>query len=292
MGAFLIQLPTSVYGLDFRHDTLGGNFMWGGLTAVLSTPCTAPLFPVVLGFAITQPKLIGVGLMLMVGVGMAMPYFLLSAFPNLARNFPRTGPLSELIKQMMAFLLFGTAAFFVGSTFRSPNVQPVLICIVAVAASIFLINRTRQITGNKTGLALACVLAVLISGTTLWAAWPGESQPNQVEWVEFNQAAFDQARLGNRPILVKFTAKWCANCIALEKTVYREQQVINAIHDRNVIMMKLDVDKAGWKLLNQLSPGAGIPFTALYIPGHDQPLTLASMHDAQMLLAMLDKLKA
>ena len=28
-GAFSVNLPTSVYGMDFRHDTISGNVMWG-----------------------------------------------------------------------------------------------------------------------------------------------------------------------------------------------------------------------------------------------------------------------
>ena len=257
------------------------------MTAVLSIPCTAPLFPVVIGYAIGQPALVGVGLMLMVGVGMAMPYFLLSAFPNVARNFPRTGPVSELIKQMMSFLLFGTAAFFIGSTFGSSNVQSILICLVAVAASIFLIYRTQQITGNKTGLTIACAIAAMITCTAVWAALPRGSGEKEVQWVMFTPDAFDQARREHKPILVKFTAKWCANCVALEKTVYREPEVIDTLHNDHVIAMKLDVDKVGWDLLNKLAPGAGIPFTALYLPGQDQPITIASMHDTDARLKLL-----
>ena len=36
-----------------------------------------------------------------------------------------------------------------------PTCNRILICLVAVAASIFLIYRTQQITGNKTGLTIA-----------------------------------------------------------------------------------------------------------------------------------------
>jgi hypothetical protein len=61
-------------------------------------------------------------------------------FSAVAHRFSRHD--CQLIKQMMSFLLFGTAAFFIGSTFGSSNMQSILICLVAVAASIFLIYRT------------------------------------------------------------------------------------------------------------------------------------------------------
>jgi len=42
-GLFTFRLPLGVYTLEPRHDTYIGNFLFGILTAVLSTPCTARL---------------------------------------------------------------------------------------------------------------------------------------------------------------------------------------------------------------------------------------------------------
>ena len=39
-GVFTVGLPTSVYRFTPRHDTYLGNFLFGILTAILSTPCT------------------------------------------------------------------------------------------------------------------------------------------------------------------------------------------------------------------------------------------------------------
>ncbi len=290
LGAFsALQLPTGIYGLNFRHDTLGGNLQWGALTAVLSTPCTAPLLPVVIAFALVQSLSVAFATILMVGIGMASPYFVLSAFPGIARRFPRTGPLSELVKQMTAFLLFGSAAFFVGATFRQAGVQGWLVFAVALSASVYLIFRTRTLyKGSPRAVGIAALLAVLVSGTSLWAAWP-EKTEGKLPWVEYSRQAFDQARAQHRPVLIKFTAKWCLNCLAMEKTVYRDARVLEAIKKGGVAPMKLDVDHEGWDLLNALSPGAGIPFTAVYPPDQDNPLILASVHDTQALLDVLNQ---
>src|SRR5439155_25068290 len=114
LGGWNLSLPLGVYTFEPKHDTFGGNFFWGALTAVLATPCTAPLLPPVLAWASLQPAAIGVIAMLMVGVGMALPYLILSALPEIARKFPRTGPWAELFKQMMGFLLIAAAAYFAG----------------------------------------------------------------------------------------------------------------------------------------------------------------------------------
>ncbi|HMC67436.1 MAG TPA: protein-disulfide reductase DsbD domain-containing protein, partial [Gemmataceae bacterium] len=101
-GVFSVNVPTSVYRFTPRHDTYVGNFLFGILTAALSTPCTFGMFVGLLTWALAQPsRFVGGALLTMVGVGMAFPYLVLSAFPELARRFPRTGPWAELVKQMM-----------------------------------------------------------------------------------------------------------------------------------------------------------------------------------------------
>lgn len=293
LGAFALSLPSSIYGLSFRHDTVTGNVMWGGLTAVLSTPCTAPLFPLVLAAAMTKSStLVGVGLVLAVGVGMALPYLVLSAFPELARRFPRTGPFSEIFRQMLAFPIFGTAAFFGGSLFGSEGLQTMLIFGVAVAAGVFVLMRTRELFAARTRpMAIGGIVALLIVGGTLWFVLPSANASaattDGVPWTDYSSEKLKQSLADGRPVLVKFTAKWCANCIVLDNTVYRQPSVINALRDRRVVAMHLDVDHAGWDLLNSLAPGAGIPFTALYVPNRPQPLVLASMHDTNALLDLL-----
>ncbi|MBL4575534.1 MAG: hypothetical protein JKY51_05470, partial [Opitutaceae bacterium] len=53
-GLFAVRLPRFVYQFNPRHDTLGGSFGFGIMTAVLSTPCTAPLMGSAAAWATTQ----------------------------------------------------------------------------------------------------------------------------------------------------------------------------------------------------------------------------------------------
>ncbi len=86
-GAFTFSLPVGAYRFEPRHDTYSGNFLLGMLTAILATPCTAPLLPPLLVWASSPslPRVVGVCAMLMVGVGMASPYLILM---RLARSRP------------------------------------------------------------------------------------------------------------------------------------------------------------------------------------------------------------
>jgi len=292
LGVFAVRLPTSVYGLNFRHDTLIGNFLWGGLTAILSTPCTAPLFPPLLAWAIGQPRLSGFIVMTSVGVGMALPYVILSAFPQLARKFPRTGPFAELFKQMMGFLLLGTAAWFVGIRLVGDPKQWWLVFSVVVIAGAYLIYRTRQILPSPTAISIATAIAFLLIATGFAAAQKLTNVPRG--WTAFTPEAFESATHADRIVLVEFSASWCLNCKYIEQTVYHDADVLAALDERKVVTIKADLtdhSAPGWELLNKLG-GTGIPFTAIYPRGGGTPIILESIYTSDTLLESLKQAQA
>jgi len=218
LGAFTVSLPTAAYRFSPRHDTFGGNFFWGALTAILATPCTAPLLPALLLWAASHQAIVGVPAMLMVGVGMAFPYLILSAFPEAARRFPRSGPWAELFKQMMGFLLLVAAVYFgAGRVIHGPDFWWLVSATVAVAA-FYLVARTVQLTKSAGAVAVSATLAVaMIGGAVWWSArvtglgrpvMAGGNGPDQSAWVEFTPEKFAQARAEGKIVLVKFTANW------------------------------------------------------------------------------------
>ncbi|HUB23855.1 MAG TPA: cytochrome c biogenesis protein CcdA [Tepidisphaeraceae bacterium] len=298
LGAFSARLPTSIYGLDFRHDTLSGNFLWGMLTAVLSTPCTAPLFPPVLGYALTLPVLTGFFLVTTVGAGMASPYLVLSAMPEVARRFPRTGAFAELVKQLMGFLMLGSSAFFVGVELLGEPNQWWLVYSVVAWGCLYMVVRTPTISKSagplylSTGLAVAVMAGGLALVLHLTDAFPATSAEaiERVQWEPYSAEALDQARAQNKIVLVDFTANWCLNCKTVEATVYRDKRTIDALKRLGVVTLKADLtdhDAVGWPLLTELKSD-GIPYTAIYMPGSPQPIGLASIYTTDTLLKVLN----
>ena len=296
-GAFTFQLPVALYGVDPRQDTVGGNFVFGAFTAILATPCTAPLLPPLLLWASTQPGYVGVPAMLMVGVGMALPYLILSATPELARKFPQTGPWSELFKQMMGFMLLAAAAYFGGGRLiHGSGFWWVVVAVIAVAA-LYLMARTVQLTKEARPVAISAALSVAMLGGILWwtARITGLTQPAVsvagAKFEPYSDEAFRQLRDSGKPILVKFTANWCATCQVIEGTVFRDPHVWEELKSREFATLKVDLtdeDAPGQELLLKLNPAGGIPLTAIYTPGKDQPLVIGSVYTSSELLAKLD----
>lgn len=300
LGAFAIRLPTSIYGLSFRHDTHSGNIAWGALTAVLSTPCTAPMFAPLLGYATAQPLHNGFLTMLSVGVGMATPYFILSAFPEVARSFPRTGPVSELVKQALAFPMLATAAWLIGPTLVGDPQHWWLVVAVIGWGVLFVGIRSSQLLRSSGAILLTTGLAVLFLAGSIYIAvqfnpigtdhTPDSSTPNLTpgEWVEYSEPVLEQA-IKKGPVLVKFTASWCANCQVIEATVFKNSDTLRQLREKGVYMIKADLTRssaAGWAKLNALGQ-TGIPLTAVYLPGQPQPVLLSSLYTSTDLLKLI-----
>jgi thiol:disulfide interchange protein len=292
-GLFSVNLPTEVYALAPRHDTMEGNFFWGMLTAVLSTPCTAPLLPPLLAWAAGQPGAVGTVLMAMVGVGMASPYVLLSAFPQAARRFPHTGPLPELVKQTLGFLLLGSAVYFAAGHILDAPQHWWATVPVAVVAGLYLMGRTVQLAKSGVGVAVAATVATaMICGTVGIAAHFNNvgAGGKAVAWEPFTPEALERAQAAGRPVLVKFTATWCLNCQYVEATVFHDAQVAKLLEDKGVLALKADLtarDAPGWPELRRLSETGGIPLTALYVPGAPEPIQLGGVYTAGELREVL-----
>jgi len=291
-GAFTINLPPAVYSVTPRHDTYLGNFLFGFLTAVLSTPCTIGMFVLLLAWATRQPPLVGMLLVMTVGAGMASPYLLLSAFPEAARRFPRTGPWAELVKQMMSFLLLASAVYFarqyVADVTGSDGSWWGLFA-VAVIAGAYLIIRTFRISSRPTPRVIGICFAVAIVLPSFLFVLRTVSQP--YEWKPYSETALADARQAHRLALVEFTAKWCGNCQYLETFVLHDRSVVSAVKRHDVEMLKADLtadDAPGWVLLKQLNPVAAIPFTAVYRPGQNEPLHLSGIYSTTDLRDALD----
>jgi thiol:disulfide interchange protein DsbD len=293
-GLFTFRLPMGVYSIEPKHDSYVGNFLFGILTAILSTPCTAPLFPGLLAWAAAQSasggRFVGVGVVVMVGVGMALPYLLLSALPELARKLPRTGPWSELVKQLMAFLLFGVAAYFAGQRLLAGNGFLWVVFAIAVAAGIFLLVRTVQLMPRAVPIAISLLIALGLAGGAFALARALNRQT--LSWTPYAPAALEQARSANRIVLLEFTAKWCANCQYVEGTVFHDEQIEQKLMKNQVVLLRADLTDSsapGWDLLRQLNPSGGIPLTAIYAPNQVDPTLLASIYTKQTLAETLDR---
>merc|ERR1712166_738283 len=94
-----------------QSDGLTSSFMTGVLATTVASPCTAPFMGPALGFAISQPTYIALLVFAFLGLGMALPFIILTWIPGLTSKLPKPGTWMDSFKQFLAFPLYMTAAW-------------------------------------------------------------------------------------------------------------------------------------------------------------------------------------
>ena len=110
----LFEVGTSVQsvgsGLAAKQGGAGA-FFTGVLAAVVGAPCTGPFLGAALGAVMSQPAANVFLVLLTMGLGMALPFLILSFSPGLQKFIPKPGAWMETLKQVFAFPMFLTAAW-------------------------------------------------------------------------------------------------------------------------------------------------------------------------------------
>lgn len=283
-GVFELTLPQSVYRVRPDQETAHGSFLFGILTAVLSTPCTAPFMGAAAAWAATQAPPVTMGTFAAIGVGMAVPYLVLTARPSLLARVPRSGPASLLVKQSLGFFMLAVASFFLGLSVSSALQQPPdppssaywwPVAFFILLGCAWLVYQTFRISGSAAKRALVTVGAVAVAATTFLLARDFTS-PGPIDWVYYTPERFAEAAGRNEIVVLDFTAEWCLNCRALETGVLHQEEVVRMFARPDVVPMRVDLtgdNPEGKAKLAELQ-WVGIPLLAVYGPGtgYEQPL--------------------
>lgn len=281
LGAYVINLPNWIYAIDPSRESLVGSFGFGVMTAVLSTPCTAPFMGAAAGWAAKQPPALTVLTFTAIGVGMALPYLLLAANPGWVKRVPKTGPGSELLKQVMGLFILAVAAFFLGIGLSALFAKPpepaslvywwVVFGLVAGSCG-WLIARTWKIT-KRLVPRVVFTLAGLAVALAMFGVAHRFTDRGPIKWVYYTPARFEEARAAGKVVVMDFTADWCLNCKAMEAAVLHRPDIVKLLEAPDVVPMKVDLtadNPDGAAKLRSLD-WVGIPLLAFFGPGQDQP---------------------
>ncbi len=304
MGLFTLNLPQSVYSVNTKADSPGGSFMFGVLTAVLGLPCFGFVAGGLLAGAATLPPLTIMAIFGGIGIGMALPYLVLSAKPSLIRFIPRTGPASELVKQVMGLLLLAAAAFFLTAGIKAAIIdRPYLtgsigwwaVGFFVLLAGVWMTFRILQISKAAWPKVVIPLLALLMVGGILLFANDklstdqenyqirqsalSETESGEVPtgvWIDYTTSAFNSARRAGKSVLLDFTADWCINCKIFKRLILDAEPTKSRLAETPIVLMEVDftsTNSPGWKLLQQLGR-TGIPTWVIYGPDGGDPVVL------------------
>ncbi len=304
MGLFQINLPQKVYMVNPKADSPWGSFVFGLMTAVLGLPCFGFVAGALLAGAATMPPALVLTVFAFIGVGMAMPYVVLAMFPKMIDSLPRTGPASELVKQVMGLLMIAAAAYFIGTSvisFGSGNswvfpwwgktIHWWAIGLVAIATGGWLIIQTIRIT-KRTGPRLVfSVIGLFFVFSGGGVAYNQTMHQYHYFWQPYTPEFLASSIESGKIVVLDFTAEWCLNCKALEATVLSRNPVKPQLLSADVVPMVADLTSTvapGWDQLSELEQ-TGIPLLVVFAPGSHEPFWLSNSYTSSQVVDAIER---
>jgi thiol:disulfide interchange protein len=270
---------TSIGGNLQGKSGHAGSFFSGVLATVVATPCSAPFLGAAIGAVMTLPAwqfFTGFGLM---AAGLALPYLVLSLFPQFVELLPRPGAWMESFKQAMSFLLFATAAYLLwvySALVGTDNLLPSLLGLTLVAAATWVYGRWNLPYKPKRTRAIALAVTIGFAATGAILAFPPnpEGEEHKTVWETWSQETVDKLLAEGTPVYIDFTARWCVTCQVNKKVAYTDE-VMALAKKKGIVFFRADKTKPDLAIeakLQELGRTA-IPVNVLILPGEEPVIT-------------------
>jgi thiol:disulfide interchange protein DsbD len=281
-----------------QGDSYHASFFTGVLTTLVATPCTAPFMAAAVGAALTQSAVMALIIFACLGLGLSLPYLILSFAPWLRRSLPKPGAWMDTLKQVFAFPMYASAAWLLwvlAQQTSSLGLAAALAGTVLIGLAAWAYQKSKEggTLGHKTAVITAVVavmLAVVLPSrfAEVAAAHAGgaASAAPADGWEPYDAARLAEITASGRPVLVNFTASWCLTCLVNERNAFADSAVQEIFRDRGVTLMKGDWtnrDPAITKALAAFGRG-GVPLYLVYNtrPGTREPLVLPQLLTANI----------
>ena len=300
MGLFQIKLPQQVYMVNPKADSPWGSFVFGIMTAVLGLPCFGFVAGALLAGAATMPPMLVMTIFAFMGIGMALPYIVLAVFPSLLKSVPRTGPASELVKQVMGLLMIAAAAYFIGTSVISfgsgrgwqfvwwgKAAHWWVIGLVGIATGLWLLIQTIRISKSIGKRLVFGVIGAFFAFTGGYVAYGQTMHQYHNFWQPFSPELLASSLADGQVVVLDFTAEWCLNCKTLEAAVLSKSPVKPELLSADVVPMVADLTSLsapGWSFLNNDLGQTGIPFLAIFSPGQEDPVWVSNAYTSKQVL--------
>ena len=271
-GFFELQLPVAVrdrlenVSRNQRGGSLIGAGVLGALSGLLVGPCmTAPLAGALLYIAQSGNALHGGLILFAMGIGIGVPLLLLVTVGN--RFLPKPGAWMNLLKGVFGFLFLATALLML---------RPVLdeslwvgLCGALLLIAAYSAWKQSEGFGRVAHLFGATSLLLGVWGSLLMIGAAGGSddllKPLQV-YSTANASNFarpvghdafttikdpaalqrelDAAKAQGQWVLLDYYADWCVSCKVMEKQVFGQPRVLDALNDVRLLRLDVTADNA------------------------------------------------
>lgn len=313
-GLYDLKLPNTWQNklTHLSNNQAGGTYLGVFLMGILSTlivsPCvSAPLVGVLTYIAQTGDIVLGGTALLAMGLGMGMPLLLVGM--SAGTLLPKAGIWMETVKKIFGLLLLAVAIWMLSRVIPG-SLTLILWGLFIIGCSIFLAFMTGakklwlKLLRGDAGVILVYGIILVIGGLfgnvnplRPWEEMNMASPKKQDMFItvktldQLNQVLQD-AKKSNQAVLVDFYADWCASCIMMERNVFPDVRVQEAIS--RFVLLRVNVtdnnaaDQAILKNFHVVAPPTILFFNEM---GHElKTQRMVGESDAEELIKHIQQL--
>ena len=310
MDVFTLGVPRAI-GEAASHtegEGYGGSVLKGAFATLMGTPCLGPMLGTVLVWALAQSPGIKFLVFNTIGLGMALPYLLLTAHPAWLRFLPKPGRWMVTFEEAMSFLLMGTVIWLlhiVRGQLGGEALIDTLAFLLSLGVASWIVGRwlnPNTPLGNRATIWIIASAIPLCTGLVFFSSEyapecpPGvaATQPAQGElfvWEPFSADHLKELTSKGQTVMVDVTADWCPNCKYNSSFVFNTPEVAAALNEYKVTPMLADWTRKNKEIeqfIQKLAPGGSIPLCVVF-PGKrpDEPIVMLGIVTQEQVIQTL-----
>jgi thiol:disulfide interchange protein DsbD len=253
-----------------------------------------------MGYAFTQDPIITIVVFLALGLGLALPWVIVSFSPALIRMLPRPGAWMERFKQFLAFPMYAAAAWLVWVLSQQVDPEGLFrvmlgLIFIALAAWAFGVVQARAAQSQRIilssvifllalGAAVALIATPFVTRTAGGTTEDGASA--QMPKIAYTAARLAELRNEGRPVLVNLTAAWCVSCLYNERVALATDAVADAFKATNTAYVVGDWTNQNAEIGKLLKEHGreGVPLYLYYPAGGGEPQVLPQILTETLIL--------
>jgi suppressor for copper-sensitivity B len=282
LDLYEINLPWRIAGLFGKAgggQSLASHFFNGFITTLLATPCSAPFVGTAVGFALSQGTWQIFEIFLALGLGMASPYLVLAAVPQVGRFFPRPGRWMQVVRHIAAVAMVGTAIWLLTVLAAVSGAQTALLTGAAFGLTVWALAVHRQRFAHAIAGSLIAGLAgtaILIAGGQPTPAL--ENPSDAIRWQPLAPQDVQAMVRSGHTVFVDVTAAWCVTC-KVNETLIVDSAPIRRRLAANVAALRGDWTRPDPAISAYLQSFGrfGLPFNAVFGPGAPDGIVLPEL---------------
>lgn len=243
LGLYDIQPPPSVQKWMDQYTHFGGvigAFITGVVSGVVASPCVGPVLVGILAYvAKTQNLWLGFWLLFVFALGMGQLFLFLGISTSLTKKLPRSGPWLDGVKRIFGFLLLGAFFYYLNLILPHPWFDVALgLCFIFLGSYFYAFKEVKtNMQRVYKGLCHASILfGVVLIALAFFNKAPQVKGPSDAPtstaktpapaWQVLSAMTLEKAKAEGKPVIIDFSADWCAACTELDEKTYSTPEVI------------------------------------------------------------------